>query len=163
MVRGGGVVWEGLVNDVPRLHLVRGMRNNTGLNNCFLNVVIQSLWHLRAFREALLALHHEVSFHVKGIKFMVRFPISMHLVWHAAVILCRQFHIIIFIGAPALDWPWSQCRFVCCGNLSGAQAEAVSKCHLATVHASQSGKLSSVRVGRRLTARRNEALSCFCS
>lgn len=28
-----------------------GLTNNTGQNNCFLNVVVQSLWHLDAFRE----------------------------------------------------------------------------------------------------------------
>ena len=42
--------------DLRRLRLVRGLSNDSGFNNCFLNVVIQSLWHLRAFREALLGL-----------------------------------------------------------------------------------------------------------
>ncbi|KAK9841748.1 hypothetical protein WJX81_000543 [Elliptochloris bilobata] len=42
--------------DLKRLRLVRGLSNDSGLNNCFLNVVIQSLWHLRPFREALLGL-----------------------------------------------------------------------------------------------------------
>jgi hypothetical protein len=40
-----------------RLNLVRGLRNGEGEYNCFLNVIIQSLWHLRPFREALLALN----------------------------------------------------------------------------------------------------------
>ena len=29
----------------------RGLANASGQNNCFLNVVVQSLWHLDAFRE----------------------------------------------------------------------------------------------------------------
>lgn len=29
----------------------KGLVNNFGQNNCFLNVVIQSLWHLAPFRE----------------------------------------------------------------------------------------------------------------
>lgn len=62
ITRTGGVVWDGLGDDLKRLALVRGLRNDTGLNNCFLNVVIQSLWHLRPFRQALLALDLEVSF-----------------------------------------------------------------------------------------------------
>ncbi len=37
------------------LRLVRGLANETGANDCFLNVVIQSLWHLSAFRKALLS------------------------------------------------------------------------------------------------------------
>ena len=32
----------------------RGLTSETGQNNCFLNVIIQSLWHLASFREALL-------------------------------------------------------------------------------------------------------------
>ena len=31
--------------------LPRGLANATGQNNCFLNVVVQSLWHLDTFRE----------------------------------------------------------------------------------------------------------------
>jgi hypothetical protein len=34
----------------------RGLTSELGQNNCFLNVIIQSLWHLRCFREALLRL-----------------------------------------------------------------------------------------------------------
>ena len=42
----------------PRLlRLVRGLRNDEGESNCFLNVVVQSLWHLEAFREAVLGFH----------------------------------------------------------------------------------------------------------
>ena len=29
----------------------KGLSNDTGENNCFLNVVIQSLWHLNDFRS----------------------------------------------------------------------------------------------------------------
>jgi len=35
----------------------KGLINKQGENTCFLNVVIQALWHLPAFRERLLALH----------------------------------------------------------------------------------------------------------
>lgn len=58
----GGVQWEGMGDKegVKRLCLVRGLRNDSGLNNCFLNVVIQCLWHLHSFREALLSLQPQV-------------------------------------------------------------------------------------------------------
>eukprot|EP00667_Euglena_gracilis_P009612 EG_transcript_9773 len=36
----------------------KGLKNPTGANNCFLNVVLQSLWHLPHFREAF----NEVGF-----------------------------------------------------------------------------------------------------
>ena len=32
----------------------KGLQNNQGRNNCFLNVVIQSLWHLASFRSEFL-------------------------------------------------------------------------------------------------------------
>ena len=32
----------------------RGLTSESGQNNCFLNVIIQSLWHLPCFRTALL-------------------------------------------------------------------------------------------------------------
>ena len=59
----GGVQWEGMGDKegVKRLCLVRGLSNDSGLNNCFLNVVIQCLWHLHSFREALLSLQPQVS------------------------------------------------------------------------------------------------------
>jgi hypothetical protein len=38
------------------LKLVRGLRNEDGQYNCFLNVIIQALWHLRSFRQRLLQL-----------------------------------------------------------------------------------------------------------
>jgi hypothetical protein len=38
------------------LRLVRGLRNEDGQYNCFLNVIIQALWHLRTFRQRLLAM-----------------------------------------------------------------------------------------------------------
>ncbi len=59
----GGVQWEGMGDKegVKRLRLVRGLSNDSGLNNCFLNVVIQCLWHLHSFREALLSLQPQVS------------------------------------------------------------------------------------------------------
>ncbi|KAK9806100.1 hypothetical protein WJX72_001362 [[Myrmecia] bisecta] len=56
VMKAGGVVWEGLQDDMKRLKLVRGLSNDSGQYNCFLNVIIQSLWHLRSFREALLRL-----------------------------------------------------------------------------------------------------------
>lgn len=48
-------------DDLANLKLVRGLSNEAGYNNCFLNVVIQSLWHLRSFRHDLLALNPEVG------------------------------------------------------------------------------------------------------
>lgn len=36
--------------------LVRGLYNQDGNNNCFLNVIIQALWHIRSFRHRLLQL-----------------------------------------------------------------------------------------------------------
>ena len=37
------------------LPLVRGLLNSDADNNCFLNVIVQSLWHLAAFRGPMLA------------------------------------------------------------------------------------------------------------
>ena len=61
ITRAGGVTWEGLQDEYDRLKLVRGLSNEAGRNNCFLNVIIQSLWHLRSFREALLAMQPQVG------------------------------------------------------------------------------------------------------
>jgi Ubiquitin carboxyl-terminal hydrolase len=30
---------------------IKGMENSTGSNNCFLNVILQSFWHLTSFRK----------------------------------------------------------------------------------------------------------------
>jgi hypothetical protein len=43
------------VVDMRKLKSVRGLSNSPGVYNCFLNVIIQSLWHLLAFRKALLS------------------------------------------------------------------------------------------------------------
>jgi hypothetical protein len=49
-VQGPRDVWLGAQR------LVRGMRNEGGSYNCFLNVIIQALWHLRSFRQRMLTL-----------------------------------------------------------------------------------------------------------
>ena len=51
-----GLVYEDRQDGMRRLNLVRGLSNMFGQYNCFLNVIIQSLWHLPAFRNALLNL-----------------------------------------------------------------------------------------------------------
>ena len=55
-MKGQGLVYEDRQEGLRRLKLVRGLSNMSGQYNCFLNVIIQSLWHLPAFRQALLAL-----------------------------------------------------------------------------------------------------------
>ena len=52
----GGLTWWGYLDDLLRTRLVRGLRNDLGLNNCFLNVVLQCLWHAQPFRAAVLGL-----------------------------------------------------------------------------------------------------------
>ena len=52
----GGLTWEGHLPDLLATRLVRGLRNDSGLNNCFLNVVLQCLWHSPAFRGSVLSL-----------------------------------------------------------------------------------------------------------
>ncbi|CAM6063096.1 unnamed protein product [Sphagnum tenellum] len=42
----------------------KGLQNEIGQYNCFLNVVIQSLWHLKRFREELLAESSKQHIHV---------------------------------------------------------------------------------------------------
>jgi len=42
------------LTQLPSVGAHRGLTSETGQNNCFLNVIIQSLWHLASFREALL-------------------------------------------------------------------------------------------------------------
>ena len=37
-----------------------GLQNETGEYNCFLNVVVQCLWHCRAFRDAFLSLNRRI-------------------------------------------------------------------------------------------------------
>lgn len=56
IVKRHGLVYEDRADGVVRLKLVRGLSNMQGQHNCFLNVIIQSLWHLPAFRTALLNL-----------------------------------------------------------------------------------------------------------
>ena len=38
-----------------------GLENPIGANNCFLNVVLQSLWHLPALRSPLESLTHRCA------------------------------------------------------------------------------------------------------
>lgn len=56
IVKKHGLVYEDRHDGMRRLKLVRGLSNMFGQYNCFLNVIIQSLWHLPAFRTALLTL-----------------------------------------------------------------------------------------------------------
>ena len=37
-----------------------GLQNDPGEYNCFLNVIVQCLWHCTAFREAFLSLPRKV-------------------------------------------------------------------------------------------------------
>ncbi|CAL5367971.1 unnamed protein product [Camellia sinensis] len=41
-----------------------GLRNDAGENNCFLNVIVQSLWHLRKFRDKFLSRSTSMHVHV---------------------------------------------------------------------------------------------------
>ncbi|KAL7232420.1 hypothetical protein ACSBR2_010442 [Camellia fascicularis] len=41
-----------------------GLRNDVGENNCFLNVIIQSLWHLRKFRDKFLSRSTSMHVHI---------------------------------------------------------------------------------------------------
>lgn len=50
----GAVVFRPKGGAPRALRLVRGLPNLEGDNNCFLNVIIQSLWHLPSCRSALL-------------------------------------------------------------------------------------------------------------
>ena len=77
----GGVQWEGMGDKegVKRLCLVRGLRNDSGLNNCFLNVVIQCLWHLHSFREALLSLQPQARPHSFTTPALPSFPEKVQL------------------------------------------------------------------------------------
>ena len=49
-------VVQGPSDILKQLQKVRGLRNEDGQNNCFVNVIIQSLWHLDSFRAALLSM-----------------------------------------------------------------------------------------------------------
>eukprot|EP00736_Rhodelphis_marinus_P006431 Rmarinus@m.16478 len=44
----------------------KGLRNKPGDNNCFLNVVIQGLWHLQLFKEQFLASDHRHKTEAEG-------------------------------------------------------------------------------------------------
>ena len=56
IVKRHGLVYEDRPDGLTCLKLVRGLSNMQGQYNCFLNVIIQSLWHLPGFRTALLNL-----------------------------------------------------------------------------------------------------------
>ncbi|KAA8530304.1 hypothetical protein F0562_005013 [Nyssa sinensis] len=43
---------------------VTGLRNDVGENNCFLNVIIQSLWHLRRFQHEFLSRSTSMHVHI---------------------------------------------------------------------------------------------------
>jgi len=45
---------EGEAALLEKLKLIKGLTNAPGAYNCFLNVIVQSLWHLTSFRGALL-------------------------------------------------------------------------------------------------------------
>eukprot|EP01117_Protostelium_nocturnum_P016472 TRINITY_DN6514_c0_g1_i3.p1 TRINITY_DN6514_c0_g1~~TRINITY_DN6514_c0_g1_i3.p1 ORF type:complete len:512 (+),score=143.35 TRINITY_DN6514_c0_g1_i3:636-2171(+) len=59
--------WDlrGQANDLGRSILEKGLTNQTGQNNCFLNVIIQSLWHLREFRTKFI--EHDKHVHYNQI------------------------------------------------------------------------------------------------
>nr|CCA22328.1 inactive ubiquitin carboxylterminal hydrolase putati [Albugo laibachii Nc14] len=48
----------------------KGLHNDIGENNCFLNVIVQSLWHIRSFRAIITAGEHTVHhlIQIKSIK-----------------------------------------------------------------------------------------------
>ena len=50
---GAGMVWNTYDTNFKGL-------TNAGKNNCFLNVVIQSLWHLASFRNEFLTCRHHL-------------------------------------------------------------------------------------------------------
>ena len=52
-------------SDEPASTSTMGLRNATGEYNCFLNVIIQCLWHCRVFRQSVMDWHpaaFEVTF-----------------------------------------------------------------------------------------------------
>ena len=46
----GRLIWSEMDESSMYLTNAKGLINLAGQNNCFLNVVIQALWHLRSFR-----------------------------------------------------------------------------------------------------------------
>ena len=50
---------EGASSSTSCSGVEKGLSNPPGQNNCFLNVVIQALWHIEAFRETLMYKPHE--------------------------------------------------------------------------------------------------------
>eukprot|EP01120_Amphizonella_sp_Union-15-10_P016997 TRINITY_DN9292_c0_g1_i3.p1 TRINITY_DN9292_c0_g1~~TRINITY_DN9292_c0_g1_i3.p1 ORF type:complete len:270 (-),score=30.20 TRINITY_DN9292_c0_g1_i3:21-830(-) len=49
--------------------VAKGLANAPGENNCFLNVVIQSLWHIRSFSKQFLACEQHVHSNVQNCTF----------------------------------------------------------------------------------------------
>ena len=47
-------------SDEPASTSTMGLRNATGEYNCFLNVIIQCLWHCREFRRSVMEWHPSV-------------------------------------------------------------------------------------------------------
>lgn len=44
----------------PNTSLIKGIKNETGDNNCFLNSIVQNLYHLKSFRHQFLNINHPI-------------------------------------------------------------------------------------------------------
>ncbi|KAK9841198.1 hypothetical protein WJX74_001758 [Apatococcus lobatus] len=83
--RRDGPPREGSQDDLKRLKLVRGLSNASGEYNCFLNAIIQTLWHLRTFRRGLLGLDLDALQAQGAIPEDLRVLMALSQIFHAFV------------------------------------------------------------------------------
>lgn len=84
----------------------KGLRNDAGANNCFLNVVIQSLWHVRACRALISAGDHAVHHRCGGDVTRASSASADTATSASPCLLCELEQIFIlyaFSEAPVLD------------------------------------------------------------
>lgn len=102
-------------------HRCRGLTSESGQNNCFLNVIIQSLWHLGCFRGALLTPGRPAP----------RGPASDRRVLDALINIFRAFAAVrvrqLYASLVKVSWTEQDAWLV--GSASGAVAGLTFICH----------------------------------
>jgi hypothetical protein len=84
-----------------------GLQNETGEYNCFLNVIIQCLWHCSDFRAGLMGLPPDM---LQG---------AVSLVTDETLTAIGKWRAVPCTSKPVAHW---NCCFVCAGVIASSQA-----------------------------------------